>query len=357
MVLASSAHGLLMVNDIINADSARKTFPNVDGVNDFSGAVQRIAVVDTGVQYNHPSLGGAVIGGVNYGASAPWGSLLPGDYTDGNGHGTFIGGVIASEDTARPGVAPDVEIVSVRIAASNGQASFSDIAAGLEWVADNASSMNITAVNLSFGSTTLYADESEVPDWTTNRRLKSVFASLKQQNIVTAVASGNDGSSKSLNMPAIFSDVVAVGASTDSDAIWGSTNRNASLDLLAPGVGISSLWKNSGTSYGSGTSYASPVVAAASVLIRDAIEYFSDDIEGDYPTFQDRVVDLLQRTGHPIYDPASDLTFSRVDIDAALRQVYAEYGAQVQVPEPGTVILMIAGLIVIGRGQTLRRAA
>jgi len=265
--------------------------------------------------------------------------------------------VIASQDTARPGVAPNVEIISVRVAASNGQASFSDIAYGLEWVVANASSLNITTVNLSYGSSTLYANENAVPDWTTNRRLRNAFANLKDQNIVSAVASGNDGSSTALNLPAIFDDVVSVGASNDDDTIWPSTNRNASLDLLAPAVGVGSLWKNGGSSYGSGTSYAAPVVAAASVLIRDAIEFFSDDIEGDFPTFQDRVIDLLQSTGQPVYDPASDLTFSRIDIDAALRQVYADYGAQVQVPEPGTVMLMIAGMIVIGFKGKSRSAA
>jgi len=215
-VFASSASGLVMVNDLIGAESARQTFPEVDGVHDFTGKVQRIAVVDTGVQYDHPSLADKVVDGVNFSASAPWGATLPSQFTDGHGHGTFIGGVIASRHTARPGVAPEVEIVSVRVGASNGQASFSDIAHGLEWVAEHAAALNITAVNLSFGSSTLFASQSEVPAWTTNRRLEAVFGALRSMNVVTAVASGNAGSTTGLSLPAVFDDVVAVGATTKS---------------------------------------------------------------------------------------------------------------------------------------------
>lgn len=345
---ASTASGLAMVNDLIGADSARQTFPEVDGVDDFTGKVQRIAVVDTGVQYDHPALTDKVVDGVNFSASAPWGATLPSQYSDGHGHGTFVGGVIASRNTARPGIAPEAEIVSVRIGASNGQASFSDIAHGLEWVAEHAAALNITAVNLSFGSATLFASESDVPPWTTNRRLEAVFAALRSMNVVTAVASGNDGSTTGLSLPAVFEDVIAVGATTKNDALWPSTNRNATLDLLAPAVGVESLWKNGGLSRGSGTSFAAPVVAAASVLIRDAIESFTTDIAGDFPTFQDRVVDLLQTTGKPIHDPATGLTFTRLDIDAALHAVYAEFGAEVSVPEPATLVMMIAGLVVMG---------
>jgi len=342
-LFASAASGLQIVNDLINADQARILFPTVDGVNDFTGKVQRIAVVDTGVQYDHPSLTGKVVDGVNFSASAPWAATAPSQFTDGHGHGTFIGGIIASQNTSRPGIAPNVEIVSVRVGASNGQASFSDIAHGLEWIAENAAAMNITAVNLSFGSSTLFASQSEVPPWTTNRRLEAVFGALRSMNVVTAVASGNAGSTTGLSLPAVFDDVIAVGATTKSDTLWSSTNRNATLDLLAPGVGVDSLWKNDGLSRGSGTSFAAPVVAAASVLIRDAIEFFSDDIQGDFPTFQDRVVDLLQSTGQPILDPSTGMTFSRVDINAALHQVYADFGAEVSVPEPATLLLLVTG--------------
>ncbi len=333
--------------ELLELDRVHAAFPNLDGVDDVTGEVQRIAVIDTGIDHDHPQLGGRTIAGVNYAAGGTYGSTLPVDFDDRHGHGTFVTGLMGSQDPHNPGVLPRVEFVSVRTLAANAQGSFADVARGLEWVRDNADRYNITAVNISLGSSTTYTAPTELPSFSTIQRLEDATGDLEDLGLVVVAASGNGGSTDGLSLPAILEDVIAVGASDTSDRIAGFSNRNDELELLAPGTDMQSLWKDGGISFGQGTSFAAPLVTAASVLLREAYSQFTDDLAGPYGSFQDRLVDLLQRTGDPIYDAASGRTYAQLNLEAALVDLYGEFG--VNIPEPASLLILLIGLTVILR--------
>jgi len=346
-LLTRPAGGVQFTAEHVGFNALRQNHPDLNAVNERTGEVQRVAVLDTGIDWQHPALADRVVAGANFAANFTYGSEQPADFDDLNGHGTFVAGMLGSTDPNHPGLVDGVELVSVRVLAANGQGSFGDIARGLGWVIDHAEQLNITAVNLSLGSDTLFASPDDIPGFSTLNTIGQHFATLESMGLVTAVASGNDGSSTELNLPAIYEPVVSVGASTGNDNIANFTNRNPELELLAPGVGIQSLWNNGGIRTGSGTSFAAPVTTAAAVVLRDAYLRFTDDLAGDFDSFQDRLVDLLQRTGEPIHDPASDLTFARIDVAAATASIYEEFG--VAIPEPTTLMMLLAVIAATGR--------
>ena len=346
-VIATPAHADSLANDLMGVTDARLIYPHIDGVDDLTGQVQRVAIIDTGIDFDHPALDGRVVAGINYAANAKWGSSAAVDYNDGHGHGTFVAGVIGGNSSRVNGVAPSVEFIAIRALSNDGTGSFNDVARGLEWVANNADAYNITAVNVSIGTDSTYAVEAGVPFWSIYDRIENALGTLESLDIVTSVASGNSGSSTGLSVPAIYDESLAVGASTFSDTLYGNTNRSAELELLAPGSGIYSTWKDGGHRYGSGTSYASPMVAGLSVLLRETYLQFTDDLAGGYDSFQDRVVDLLQQTGTPILDGASGLTFFRPNLDAAISSIYLEHG--VYVPEPTSLAMLVFGGMIVAR--------
>ena len=347
---AAAANGSLLPVDAIGLSQVQSLFPNLDGRDDITGQSQRVAVIDTGIQLNHPALGSStVVAGINYAAGATYGSTTPSQYADQNGHATFVAGVIGSRDPSRLGVAPGVEFVSVRALASDGTGAFSDIAKSLEWVVTNATSLNITAVNLSMGSSTLYTSPAGVPTYSTYNRIAAAFSTLKNMNIVIAVASGNNGSSTSMSLPAIMDNIISVGATDTTDHIASYSNRNQYLELLAPGSSLNSLTLNSGYATGSGTSYAAPIVAGSAMLLRELYSQFTDNLAGKFSSYEERVLSLLQSTSDQIIDPATGRSYDRIDLLAAVNAVYAEFGQQTSVPEPASIALFALGSFMLIR--------
>lgn len=326
-VFATAANADIMETQIIGAVEARQQYPTIDGVDDQTGQVQRIAVFDTGIDFDHPGLTNTeghsrVVAGINFAPGGTDASPDASDWNDQNGHGTFIAGIAGSSLPQRIGIAPRVEFVSVRVANAQGQTSLSDLADGLEWAVANREALNITAVNVSIGTDFVYSDPSVVPNFTFFRRIETAFEQLEAADVVVAASAGNGGSTTGLSAPGILNHNITVGSSTDSDdQVAGHSNRNDQLDLLAPGSSLQSLWKNGGTSSGSGTSFATPFVAAASVLVREMYLNYTDDLSPGDQTFQQRVLELLQQTGHTIHDSATGLDFQRLDVLAALRAI------------------------------------
>jgi len=353
-VAASPAASSTVANEIIGLDAVSQVLPTLDGMADSSGVAQRVAIVDTGIDFDHAYLGGKVIGGINMAANATWGSNAPSAYDDRNGHGTFVAGVIGSTHPQRSGIAPGAEFVAVRVLAADGNGSLLDLAMGLEWVADHAAALNITTVNVSIGIDRVFEAISDVPTWSTYRRIEGALNRLESLDIVTVASSGNDGESNAITMPAIYESVIATGATNQSGGIASFSNRSNDLDMLAPGSGIESLWKNDGLSTGSGTSYASPMVAGTAVLIREAIEQFTTDLNGGFASFADRVAALLQSTGRDVIDPATGATYQQLDVYAAIAEVYEQYGEplpQIQIPEPATLVVLGLGFAILARGR------
>jgi major intracellular serine protease len=192
------------------------------------------AVVDTGVDASHRLLSGRVIGG----------SV---DFTDTDGHGTHVAGIIAS-------IAPDCRILAVKIDACGGLPSA--IRCAVDGGAD--------VINVSYS--TLY----------NNVGLQSAVQYAIDAGVPIVAASGNNGDGRIDTDEYVFPGgdprVIEVGAIDRSGKIAAFTNTNANLTCLAPGVDVesSSLYGNFVTL--SGTSQAAPHVTAAALLIRDYAE-------------------------------------------------------------------------------------
>jgi subtilisin family serine protease len=200
-------------------------------------------VVDTGIRISHNDFGGR--------ASVSYDALNDGhNGIDCNGHGTAVAGIIGG--TAY-GVANAVSLHSVRVADCSGNASFSNIISGLDWVKNNRS--NPAVVNISLGD----GGGSSSLDTAVNNTVSS--------GVTVVVAAGNLDESACNHSPARVSSAITVAATMTNDArLVGkgyASNFGSCVDLFAPGGDILTDYytSDSDTITGSGTSFASPHVA------------------------------------------------------------------------------------------------
>ncbi|WP_192930318.1 S8 family peptidase [Alkaliphilus pronyensis] len=197
---------------------------------------------------------------------------------DDDGHGTHVAGIIAGNGFSSRGkyigIAPDANLVGVKVLDEDGGGSVSDVIAGIEWAIDNKEKYKIRVLTLSLG-TKAKSTYQEDP------LCKAVDAAVR--NGITVVgAAGNNGPKKStIDSPAISPNIISVGACDDrngsdlsSITIADFSSRGPTPDgytkpdVIAPGVGINSL-SNDGNGYIalSGTSMATPVVAGCAALL------------------------------------------------------------------------------------------
>jgi len=213
---------------------------------------------------------------------------------DPGGHGTHVAGIIAGNGTrsdgAFVGIAPQANIVDVRVLSRTGSGRISSVVRGIEWVLAHRATYNIRVMNLSFGAPT-----------PTSYRTDPMSAAVEiawRNGLVVVVASGNGGpGGNTVASPGIDPYAITVGATDDHGTVsprddtlapfssWGSADSNAKPDLVAPGRRIVSIRvpgsaldalfpdrvvvAPNGSTYMrlSGTSMATPVVAGAVALL------------------------------------------------------------------------------------------
>ncbi len=310
---------------LVGADLARQQ-------TGLDGSGYTIAVLDTGIDYTHPDLVAAYAGGYDFVDNDA-------DPRDLNGHGTHVAGIIAGRGTNFPGIAPGARVLSLRVLDANGSGNFGDVYDALQWVIDHRQQYNIVAVNMSLGS----GNYSSNPFQYLEPKLQSLVGS----NVFVAAASGNGfytvGSQQGLSYPAVSSSVVSVGAVWDANvgsASWSSgardyttaadrvtsfTQRNAELDILAPGAMITSTYMNHAYASMAGTSMASPIVAASAALIRQALDVRG---QGNLAT-QSHILSLMQSTGVSLVDGDDEndnvantgLALKRLNLLAAIQSI------------------------------------
>ncbi|AFK87593.1 MULTISPECIES: S8 family peptidase [Thermoanaerobacterium] len=249
----------------------------------YTGKGVTIAFLDTGI-YPHPDFTkpkNRIIAfhDIVNGKKSPY---------DDNGHGTHVAGDAASSgylsDGKYKGVAPEANIVSVKVLDSRGSGSTSDILSGMQWILDNKDKYNIRIVSLSIGET------PSLPPFL-DPLVKGVDR-LWRSGLVVVVAAGNSGPSmNSITSPGNSMNVITVGAvddkrtvDTSDDEIANFSGRGSAFlpkpDVVAPGVKIVSaasgnvpigtddnILLNKSYRTASGTSMATPIVAGAAALL------------------------------------------------------------------------------------------
>lgn len=232
-----------------------------------TGIGVRVAVIDSGVDYTHPDLGGGlgpghkVITGYNFLNESY-------DPMDDHGHGTHVAGIIAAEGSV-VGVAPGATLLAYKVLNASGVGDESDVIAALERAldpdGDPATADGAHVINLSLGST------GGTPD---DPMCQAVDAAVEAGAVVVAAA-GNTGRFLDVHSPALARRAVAVGASTKADQLAPFSARGPvpgswaiKPDLVAPGAGIVSTWVGGQHATLGGTSMAAPHVAGAAALLR-----------------------------------------------------------------------------------------
>ncbi|MCH2186619.1 S8 family serine peptidase [Myxococcota bacterium] len=291
----------------------------------FDGSDQAVAILDTGIDPNHPAFAGRMLdeacfsrlGHCPNGESVQLGpgAGVPCDFDC--DHGTLVAGAALALDTegSQSGVAPDAGIISIMVYSDyQGRAAsfMSDIISGLEHVYALRDFHDIAAVNLSLGGEAFSSEESCDQS---NTARKAIIDLLREENIAAIVASGNDGHSDRITEPACISSAISVGATSKADSVSSFSNSASFLTLLAPGQQIRTTRIGGGFALASGTSIAAPHVAGAWAAIKEAHPERSVS----------EILFALQSTGEPLIDSQNTLTFPSLDVALALEALgYAE---------------------------------
>ena len=245
----------------------------------FTGAGQRIAVIDSGIDSDHPDFAGRIVAEACF-CFNPNGNCCPngdssqsgvGSAEDDHGHGTHVAGICAANGQ-NTGIAPGAEIVAVKtLDKFNSFWSFSDQTAALDWLYSQ--NLNLTSVNMSLGTfASFVGDCDESASW-----MLAAFQAvenLRSQGTEVVVAANNDSKVDELPVPACLSNTLTIGATNDNDVAASFSNSSPNVDFFAPGVSILSSSLGGGSIAFSGTSMATPHMAGGIALVKQAL---SDD--------------------------------------------------------------------------------
>ncbi|GAA3403834.1 S8 family peptidase [Paenibacillus hodogayensis] len=250
-----------------------------------------VAVVDTGVDVNHPDLKGRTIAGVNIvNKDAP--------ALDDVGHGTHVAGIISALVNNGEGVAGISwynNIMPVKVLDETGAGSTYSVAQGIIWAADHGAKV----INMSLGN---YAE---------SKFLHEAIRYAYDRDIVLIAASGNDNTERP-GYPAAYPEVFAVAATDANKQKASFSNYGNYIDVAAPGVNIASTYPDNHYAALSGTSMASPHVTALAALIRSVNPLLTNE----------EVMDVMRKTAIDLGAKGKDnyYGYGQIDIVKALSQ-------------------------------------
>ncbi len=241
-------------------NQVNKPYANQLGTGNGSGVV--VGVVDSGVQRNHPILANSIVAGYN----AFTGTT---DITDQLGHGTHVSGLIAGNavptNGMSEGIAPGAKLAIAKVFSASGSSDVFTIGKGIDWVVNT---QRAPIVNLSLGANFAV--------------LAPNIQNAVNKGTLVVAALGNNGFTNAASWPASFAreswakgQVIAVGAVDANNKRASFSNYDKTLanwTVYAPGVNVLSSYSKpniqSGYTYMSGTSMATPIVSGQAALIR-----------------------------------------------------------------------------------------
>jgi subtilisin len=250
----------------------------------YRGATARIGIIDTGIDLDHPDLAASI--DLASGKNCVDTSLPP---NDGYGHGTHVAGSAAAplNGIGVVGVAPEATLIPIKVFDDAGNSSESLVLCGLEQLiglnTDSDPANNVDVASMSFGESRAWGDCLNDP-------LHEAICRASATGMVLVGGSGNSTTDGGSFVPAAFPEVISVSALADFDGQPGGlagcglvpdvgwfdcddtfaffSNYGPSIDVIAPGVGIYSTWKDGGYQSSSGTSMATPHVSGVAALMK-----------------------------------------------------------------------------------------
>ena len=240
--------------------TAKSSLWNLDAIGAYdaqgygTGEDVKIAIIDTGIDYNHSQLRD------RFGSEKGYDFVKnDNDPMDQNGHGTHVAGTVASIDY---GIAIGCRLYAVRGLDQDGSGSEAGAIAGIEWCIKN----NIDVANMSFGGPIA------------SQAFEDVCSYARQQGVLLVAAAGNSGYGASY--PAAFGDSVIAVAAVDQELSHPEfSNIYETNDISAPGVDVVSTYIGERYATLSGTSMASPHVTGSLGLAKSIASGLADDLE------------------------------------------------------------------------------
>jgi subtilisin len=249
-----------------------------------TGTGADIAIIDTGIDDDHPDLQGNLGAGKAFtdcGTGGYFGCVFSGNsndctqtWSDDNDHGTHCAGIADAVDNTEGvvGVSTEATLHAVKVLDCAGSGSFSDIAAGIEYVADQGWDVGSLSLGGSSGSSAL----RDAVQYATNN------------GVLLVAAAGNDGPcTDCVGYPAAYPEVMAVSSTNDSDDLSSFSSQGPEVEIAAPGSDVYSTVPGGYDTF-SGTSMACPHVSGAGGQLmadgasnskaRDAIKQSAEDI-------------------------------------------------------------------------------
>lgn len=213
-----------------------------------TGAGVKVAIVDTGIEHDHPAVGGQVRGGI----VVEWDEGLEDKLrydpeeqpVDVAGHGTACAGIIHK-------LAPEAELYSVRVLGTNMKGRAYQFAAGVDWAVEHG--MDVVNLSLSTAKKDYFAMFHSLTDQ----------AYFKNVMLVSAASNFDEPS-----MPSLYAAVFSVSSHSGKDPFSFYYNPNPPVEFGAPGIDLTVAWKDKGYVVATGNSFAAPHIAGIVTLIR-----------------------------------------------------------------------------------------
>lgn len=268
---------------------------------DVIGTGVRVAILDTGIDYTHPDLIASYAGGYNFVAGNT-------DPKDDNGHGTHIAGTIsaAHNGVGVVGVAPGVQLYALKVLDSTGSGFTSSIIAALDWAIAN----KIQITNNSFGSPTTMGSAAQ-----------AAYERAKLAGILNVAAAGNSGTcnttTDTVEYPAKYTSTLAVAATDSTNGHACFSGSGTKVEISAPGVAIISTKNGGGTASFTGTSMATPHVAASAALVAQSLAAVGRPVNAT------TITQVLESTAQDLGTAGRDnlFGFGLVKVDAAIASI------------------------------------